>query len=91
MQTSETSFISGLDLSEAFYHEAVEPIIRQEFPSLSYAAALIGTGSEVLGLDTEMSTDHHWGPRVMLFVNEVDVTPFHSSLIPILHQIDFTM
>jgi len=65
MQSSETNFISGLDLSEAFYHEAVEQIIRQELPSLSYAAALVGSGSEVLGLDTEMSTDHHWGPRVI--------------------------
>src|SRR5207248_5041568 len=26
----------------------------------------------VLGFDTEMSTDHDWGPRVMLFLNEED-------------------
>jgi hypothetical protein len=53
MQTSGTGFISGLDLSEAFYRETVEPIIRQGFPRLCYAAALIGSGSEVLALDTE--------------------------------------
>ena len=35
-------------------------------------AALIGSGSEVLGFDTPQSTDHHWGPRVMLFLGERD-------------------
>jgi hypothetical protein len=30
-------------------------------------------GSEVLGYDTEMSTDHDWGPRVYLFLNEQDI------------------
>ena len=37
-----------------------------------YSAALIGSGSEVLEFDTEMSTDHHWGPRVMLFLSPGD-------------------
>ena len=35
---------------------------------MRYSAALIGSGSEVLEFDTEMSADHHWGPRVMLFL-----------------------
>lgn len=60
-------FVPGLELSEAFYRDVVGPILKDEFPSFSHAAALIGFGSEVLGFDTEMSTDHHWGPRVMLF------------------------
>lgn len=64
----QTGFIPGLDLSEAFYKEAIEPLLDKEFPGLSYSAALIGSGSEILGYDTEMSTDHHWGPRVMLFL-----------------------
>ena len=29
---------------------------------------LLGGGSEVLGLDTDLSADHDWGPRVTLFV-----------------------
>lgn len=37
-------------------------------PELKYSAALIGEGSGVLGFDTERSTDHDWGPRILLFV-----------------------
>src|SRR5215472_4408735 len=35
---------------------------------------LIGPGSEILGFDTERSSDHHWGPRVQLFVERHDPT-----------------
>lgn len=63
-------FIPGLHLGKLFYHEAVKPVLDAEFPGLPHSAALIGTGSEVLGYDTEMSTDHDWGPRVMLFLPE---------------------
>lgn len=33
-----------------------------------HAAGLFGWGSDVLGYDTERSTDHGWGPRLSLFV-----------------------
>ncbi len=65
-------FIPGLQLSEHFYHEAVQPIIVEKFPALRHTAALLGSGSEVLGFDTPMSTDHNWGPRLILFLTEVD-------------------
>lgn len=60
----------GLKLCEQFYREAVCPILARHFPDLKHAAALIGSGSEVLGFDDGISADHHWGPRVMLFVEE---------------------
>lgn len=62
----------GLRLAEGFFHEEVEPILRSQYPNLSYSAALIGSGSEVLGFDTEMSMDHHWGPHTMLFLRPDD-------------------
>jgi hypothetical protein len=65
-------FVPGLMLAEGFYHEEVKHILEASFTGLKYSAALIGGGSEVLGFDTEMSTDHHWGPRVMLFLNPDD-------------------
>lgn len=86
MTSQPTGFINGLDLCEAFYREAVEPILKQEFPGLPYAAALIGDGSEVLGYDTEMSSDHHWGPRVMLFVSEADKAKFETSITKVLSE-----
>jgi hypothetical protein len=66
-------FIPGLELSRAFYVEAVKPIIDADFPSLRYTAGLIGPGSEVLGFDTEMSSDHCWGPRMILFLQEEEL------------------
>lgn len=65
-------FVRGLTLVEGFFNEAVEPILKSHYPDLSYSAVLIGSGSEVLGLDDEMSTDHHWGPRAMLFLSPDD-------------------
>lgn len=68
-----SDFIPGLELGRLFYLEAVKPALDDSFlGSLQYSAALIGSGSEILGFDTEMSSDHHWGPRVMLFLNEDD-------------------
>ncbi|MBI1255940.1 MAG: DUF4037 domain-containing protein [Chloroflexi bacterium] len=65
-------FIPGLELSRLFYVEAVKPILDAQFPDLRYDAGLIETGSEVLGFDTPMSRDHHWGPRVTLYVSADD-------------------
>ncbi|MHA2384500.1 MAG: hypothetical protein ACXACT_18160 [Candidatus Thorarchaeota archaeon] len=45
-------FLPGLDLSEAFYEQAVKPIMDKHFPELAYSAARIGQGSDVLGYDT---------------------------------------
>ena len=61
-------FIPGLELCELFYQNHVRPILNEEFPNLRYSAALIGWGSEVLEFDTAISRDHHWGPRVLLFL-----------------------
>ena len=65
-------FIPGLTLSRLFYHEAVRPVLQTHFPRLRYSAALIGWGSEVLGFDDRTSRDHHWGPRVLLFLDDRD-------------------
>jgi len=59
---------SGLRLSEAFYGACVGPAIAAEFPRLPHAAGLMGRGSEVLGYDDSMSTDHTWSARVIIFV-----------------------
>jgi hypothetical protein len=50
----------------------VQPLLRDGFPELRYSAGLIGDGSEVLGFDTLVSTDHHWGPRLMIFLHPED-------------------
>jgi hypothetical protein len=55
-------------LSQEFFHEVVEPLAETRLGRGVYAAALLGGGSEVLGLDSDVSSDHDWGPRVILFV-----------------------
>jgi hypothetical protein len=66
MTGTRATFVPGLQLSRAFYAEAVRPLLDEEFPGLRHAAARLGPGSEVLGFDTERSTDHDWGPRLEL-------------------------
>jgi Domain of unknown function (DUF4037) len=63
------TFIPGLKLSELFYTEAAKPILETHFSQIPHSAALIGWGSEVLGYDDVVSSDHHWGPRFLLFLS----------------------
>ncbi|MGD2078589.1 MAG: DUF4037 domain-containing protein [Chloroflexota bacterium] len=65
-------FIPGLELARLLYRQAVAPILAEAYPDLPYSAGLLGTGSEVLGFDDVMSTDHHWGPRLLLFLRSED-------------------
>jgi predicted N-acetyltransferase YhbS len=62
------AFIPGLGLAREFYATVVRALLDQEFPGVPYAAALLGPGSEVAGLDSERSTDHDWGPRLQVFL-----------------------
>ncbi|MGW0229937.1 DUF4037 domain-containing protein [Actinopolymorpha singaporensis] len=67
-----TGFASGRELSARFYHEAVRPVLDATSPGLPHSAALLGRGSEVLGFDDEMSADHDWDARVLVFLCEKD-------------------
>ncbi|MDP9365312.1 MAG: DUF4037 domain-containing protein [Chloroflexota bacterium] len=69
----EPAFIPGLKLNGLFYREAVAPVLARAFPGLRYGAARIGSGSEVLGFDDRRSTDHEWGPRLILFLGGEEV------------------
>ena len=81
-----TDFIPGLQLSEALYREAVAPILAREFPGLVHSAARIGTGSDVLGFDTVRSTDHEWGPRLLLFLSEPDAATQGPAIVETLRH-----
>ncbi len=58
----------GIGLSQRFYEQVIGPVLQEKFPHLTYAAARIGLGSEILGYDTEISADHDYGPCVQLFL-----------------------
>lgn len=77
-------FVPGLRLSKLFYEGQVKPILSSAFPRVPHSAALIGWGSEVLGFDTRISSDHHWGPRVLLFLSEKDSPKFRDKVSDVL-------
>ncbi len=47
---------------------------------MTYSAGLLGAGSEVLGYDTEQSTDHDWGPRLMLLLSDTDHAQYANAI-----------
>lgn len=64
----------GIAIAEAFFTEFGLPAIHQHFPELvdRISAGLLGEGSEMLGADDELSCDHDWGPKFILFLEERD-------------------
>ena len=69
-------FVPGLDLAASFYAEAIRPRLL----AIPHSAALIGPGSDVLGYDDNRSTDHYWGPRLQVFVEDPDVERAGAAL-----------
>ena len=72
-------FLPGLELSRRFYSEAVLPILQCTLPGIPFSAARLGSGSEVLGFDTDRSADHEWGPRLQIFLREEDLETHGES------------
>jgi hypothetical protein len=73
-------FIPGLKISQMYYEEVIRSIIYAHYPALPHAAALIGPGSETLGFDTEVSTDHDWYPRILIFLPDSTKESFVEDL-----------
>jgi hypothetical protein len=69
-------FVPALELNAGFYRDVVEPLVRP----WRHSAALVGDGSELLGFDTERSTDHGWGPRLQVFVDAADVAAARAAV-----------
>jgi uncharacterized protein DUF4037 len=71
-----TDFVPGIELNRRFYDVVVGPIMAPWV----HSAALLGWGSDVLGYDTERSTDHGWGPRLTVFVEPHDVEAARAAV-----------
>jgi len=70
-----TEHVSGADLARRLYAEHLAAAL-----SMPHAAALLGWGSDVLGFDDERSTDHGFGPRLVVFVDANDVAAAADSV-----------
>src|SRR6516164_4612986 len=62
-----------MELSRQLHVEFVAPFLARRFSGLTYAAARIDGGSDVLAFETQLSRDHGWGPRLTLFFEETDL------------------
>lgn len=70
----------GVALVRDYFGAVVAPLLSQHCPDVLYAAARVGSGSEVLGLDDAMSRDHDWGLRLQLFVRHDAVRRVATTL-----------
>lgn len=73
-------FVPGVRLSRELYEISVAPAMASLAPQLSYAAAFMGHGSDVLGYDTARSMDHDWGPRLVVLLEEDDHAAWSEAL-----------
>jgi Domain of unknown function (DUF4037) len=78
--TAPEEFAPGLSLAREFFDEIIKLLLAEKAPGVHYAAALIGSGSDVLGFDTPISGDHDWGPRLQLFLPERELPGRADSL-----------
>ena len=67
--------MNGLELSRAFYEQYGAPMLREQFPEAEklIAVGLIGSGSECLGFDDEISRDHDFEPGFCLLLPDESV------------------
>ncbi len=73
-------FVPGIKLCEVFFQKAVQPLLEKHQPTLVFSAGRLDRGSDVIGMDTAQSRDHHWGPKVMLFLEESDYLRLKDEL-----------
>ena len=64
--------LSGTDLARGYWDAVVAPVVARRWPRLPLAAARLGGGSDVLGLDDATSRDHDWGLRLTLLLDDDD-------------------
>ena len=72
--------MNGLELSREYFESFGRPLLENDFSGLLpyVAVGLIGSGSECLGFDDEVSRDHDFEPGFCIFLpgeETVSVTP----------------
>ena len=74
--------MKGLDLCERYYEAYGRPMLAAQFSELvpRIAVGLVGQGSECLGFDDAISTDHDYGPGFCLWLTAKDYAAYAPAL-----------
>lgn len=65
---------AGAEITQTFFERAVRPIVEDVMPGLGYLAGRLGSGSDALGFDDATSTDHDFGCRLTVLVDDHNVS-----------------
>ncbi len=67
--------MKGLEISKSFYNEYGRPMLENDFADITdkIAVGLVGSGSECMGFDDEISRDHDFEPGFCIFIPGEDV------------------
>lgn len=65
---------TGLERARRYYEAYGKPMLLEKYPQYAgrIAAGLVGEGSECLGFDDPLSTDHDYGPGFCLWLTRED-------------------
>ena len=89
INTSQPAHVKGLALSKRFFLEIGLPAISEKMPEALNIAAfgLMGEGSECLGFDDEISTDHDFGAGFCIFLKKDDYDKYAQELTAIYNEL----
>ena len=75
--------MNGLELSRAFYEQCGAPMLHEQFPEIEglVAVGLVGSGSETLGFDDEVSRDHDFEPGFCLLLPDESVVDRRTAFL----------
>ena len=67
--------MKGLEIAEKYYETYGAPMLRDAFPEIEgiVAVGLVGSGSECMGYDDEVSRDHDFEPGFTIFLPPEEV------------------
>ena len=74
--------MKGLALARAYYEEVGRPLLAGKYARYAdrIAVGLVGEGSECLGYDDGISTDHDFGPGFCLWLTKADYAAIGKQL-----------
>lgn len=75
--------MNGIELSRGYYEQFGKPMLENEFADiLQYlAVGFVGSGSEHLGFDDEISHDHDYEPGFCIFLPNEDVVDRRTAFL----------